>query len=86
MFFISFFPQFIDPNQPVAAQFVVLFWSFLFFVTLTLIGYIAVTESASGLFSNSHFDRWFKRVSGSTMIGAGVWAALSKRSEQTAVG
>ena len=81
VFFLSFFPQFITQNEPMTFQFIVLFASFLFMVTLTLAFYIAIASSARGLFVSGRLNGAFQLLSGWTMIGAGLWTGLARRGD-----
>lgn len=72
LFGIAFFPQFLDPTQPVAPQASILLVSFL----LIEAGWICVYASGGSRLAQwlrqSTRMRWFNRAAGSAFVGAGV--------------
>nr|WP_255429553.1 LysE family translocator [Ramlibacter albus] len=80
LFFAAFFPQFIDPTQPVFAQFAILSGTFVFgdFLMLTAcafgVGYVAPK------LRQAHVVRWINRVCGGLFTLMGGLLLFSRRS------
>ncbi|QBK30830.1 LysE family translocator [Roseitalea porphyridii] len=79
-FFGAFIPQFIVPEGNAALQTV--FLGLIFMITATVLdsGYALAAGKTGGLLSR-HNVRILERVSGTFLIGGGVWLALSKRAQ-----
>ncbi|WAH56279.1 LysE family translocator [Pseudomonas silvicola] len=78
MFFTALFPQFIDQNAPMLAQFLVLTLIFMGLSITSLSLYAALASQAKGVLTRPRFARWVSRVVGSTFIFFGT-AILSMR-------
>lgn len=76
-FFVAFFPQFVAPDGG-ARQLVILGATFLAVVAGVLTGYALMAGMLRGALTSSRGARLLARVSGATLIGAGI-AALSLR-------
>jgi threonine/homoserine/homoserine lactone efflux protein len=77
VFFGAFFPQFIDPRGDYALQ--------IALMGLTALAFAAVSDSAYALLSGragsllaQHRVRLISRLSGTFLIGGGLWLALSR--------
>jgi threonine/homoserine/homoserine lactone efflux protein len=77
VFFGAFFPQFIDPRGDYALQ--------IALMGLTALAFAAVSDSAYALLSGRagsllarHRVRLISRLSGTFLIGGGLWLALSR--------
>ncbi|MFN0263590.1 LysE family translocator [Tepidamorphus sp. 3E244] len=78
-FFGAFIPQFIDPARGSAAvQAMVLAATFMVAATLLDGAYAVLAGSTGKLFTRSRV-RLVERISGSCLIGGGIWLALSRR-------
>jgi len=79
-FFGAFIPQFIVPEGNAALQ--TAFLGLIFMITATVLdsGYALAAGKTGGLLSR-HNVRILERVSGTFLIGGGVWLALSKRAQ-----
>ena len=79
-FFGAFIPQFIVPEGNAALQTVLL--GLIFMVTATVLdsGYALAAGKTGGLLSRRNV-RILERVSGTFLIGGGVWLALSRRAQ-----
>jgi len=79
-FFGAFIPQFIVPEGNAALQTV--FLGLIFMITATVLdsAYALAAGKTGGLLSRRNV-RILERVSGTFLIGGGVWLALSKRAQ-----
>jgi threonine/homoserine/homoserine lactone efflux protein len=78
LFFGAFIPQFVSPEGNAAVQVVALGLTFMV-VALLLDGAYAVAAGKTGALLSRRNVRWLERISGSFLIGGGVWLALSRR-------
>jgi homoserine/homoserine lactone efflux protein len=79
LFFGAFIPQFIDPAAGSAALQAALLGAIFMIVATVFDGAYAILAGRTGqLFSRSNV-RLIERISGSFLIGGGLWLALSKR-------
>jgi len=78
VFFGAFIPQFVNPDGPAALQVVVLGLTFMA-VALVLDGAYAVAAGRTGALLSRRNVRWLERISGTFLIGGGVWLALGRR-------
>ena len=78
VFFGAFIPQFVDPDGPADLQVVLLGLTFMA-VALVLDGAYAVAAGRTGALLSRRNVRWLERVSGSVLIGGGLWLALGRR-------
>ncbi|MGI9435932.1 MAG: LysE family translocator [Geminicoccaceae bacterium] len=78
LFFGAFIPQFIDPNAQALSQILVL--GLIFMVVATLLDTVyAFAAGQAGDWLSAGKVRYLERISGSFLIGGGVWLALSRR-------
>jgi len=78
LFFGAFIPQFVDPTGPAVAQSVLLGIIFMAAAAATDVIY-AIAAGRAGRWFTGRRLRILERISGSFLIGGGVWLALSKR-------
>ena len=79
LFFMSVFPQFIDPASPFVPQFVVLVCTFSTLLVLIHLAYATSARYAGGWLRRPGAGRWINRVSGSAFILFGVLLAGARR-------
>jgi threonine/homoserine/homoserine lactone efflux protein len=77
IFFGAFIPQFIDPGRPYLPQVAILGATCLAVAALSDGAYAVLVGRAGALLSQRRI-RLLSRVSGSFLIGGGVWLALSR--------
>jgi len=74
-FFVAFLPQFILPAEPLARQLIVLGGTFLVLATINAALYAIFAGQLSGQIRKTRVRRWFNRLGGSALIGAGIVTA-----------
>jgi threonine/homoserine/homoserine lactone efflux protein len=79
LFYAAFFPQFVDPAGPVGLQLAMLSVTYLAIATALDGGYALLTGRARGWLRLTARQRLLDRVTGSILIGAGLWLALARR-------
>lgn len=79
LIFTAFLPQFIDPAQPVSAQFTVLGALFLLLEVVAIAAYAWMGVHLRRWFSAPRGRRLFNRASAGLLAGAGVGLLLSRR-------
>lgn len=79
-FFVVFFPQFIEASKPVLIQMVILGTTFLFLAFLNITIYAIFAGSLQASISHGHVRKWFNRLSGSALIGAGIFTVAMQKS------
>tara|TARA_R110001583_G_scaffold446_1_gene4173 strand:- start:1635 stop:2264 length:630 start_codon:yes stop_codon:yes gene_type:complete len=72
IFFAALFPQFLDTEQSLLAQFSIMTLIFMLFSFMSLSTYGYVAQRAKGFLSNSHNVKWFHRISGGLFVGMGI--------------
>lgn len=72
LFFTALFPQFIDSQAPLLAQFLILTGIFMALSFASLLSYALVARRARHLFVQPLFARWGKRLVGTVFIGFGA--------------
>jgi threonine/homoserine/homoserine lactone efflux protein len=80
MFFVAFLPQFVNPEQAVLPQLVILMFTFLSIVTITSSSYATCAGAVSHKIQNYSAKKLLNRVSGGTLLGAGVLSSVAQRS------
>ncbi|WP_306119372.1 MULTISPECIES: LysE family translocator [unclassified Roseitalea] len=80
VFFGAFIPQFIVPTGNAALQTVLLGLVFMAIATVLDSGY-ALAAGKTGSLLNRRNVRILERVSGTLLIGGGMWLALTKRAQ-----
>lgn len=78
-FFSAFFPQFVNPNAPVAPQLWLLCTTFLVIGIISDSGYAVLAGRARSWLRNRQHVLIGERVTGSILIGGGLWLALARR-------
>jgi homoserine/homoserine lactone efflux protein len=79
LFFTALLPQFIDPAEPLLAQFVILAVTSVIIEFLVLLGYGMLAGSAAVAAQRPGLTRWINRLSGSLLIAAGIGMAAIRR-------
>lgn len=78
LFFGAFIPQFVDPGRAAAPQVVLLGATFMAVATLFDGAYAVLAGRAGRVLTRARLV-WAERVSGSFLIAAGLWLALTRR-------
>lgn len=79
LFYAAFFPQFVDPAVPVGQQLLLLSVTYLAIATALDGGYALLAGRARGWLRVGRRRNLADRISGTMLIGAGVWLALARR-------
>lgn len=80
LFYAAFFPQFLDPGAAVGPQLALLSLTYLAIATALDAGYALLAGRARGWLRIGRRQGVAERVTGSLLIGAGVWLAFARRS------
>ena len=78
-FFVAFVPQFVDAGAPFLPQAMLLVATFVSLAALNALAYALLAGRLSGAVTRPGVRRWFNRVGGSALIGAGVATAAMRR-------
>lgn len=78
-FFIAFFPQFINSQEPVFLQFFLLGGTFLVLAGLNAALYGLFGGNACTVVGKQSVRKWFNRSGGIALVGAGIFTATLKR-------
>jgi len=78
-FFLAFLPQFISQESPMSGQLIVLIPTFLLIVFIVLCGYFLLAEQMKKLINLSKTTEILNKISGSTLIGAGLITATLEK-------
>jgi homoserine/homoserine lactone efflux protein len=78
LFFGAFIPQFVDPSRGNYASQIVILSLTAMAAALVTDGAYAVLIGRAGAFLSRHRMRLVSRVSGSFLIGGGIWLALTR--------
>lgn len=78
-FFIAFFPQFLDPEQSVVSQLLLLGPLFLLIVFVILLGYAMAAAGIRGALATPAGAKAMKNLSGAALLGCGLFAATAGR-------
>ncbi len=79
VFLTALFPQFLDLNQPLMAQFAILITTLMFFSFVFLLGYALLAYKAKFWLLQPKRMEMFGRFSGSIFVGFGALLATSHR-------
>jgi threonine/homoserine/homoserine lactone efflux protein len=79
-FFVAFLPQFIAPAKPLFAQLALLGSTFLILATINAALYAFFAGQLSEYIQKGKIRKWFNRLGGSALVGAGLITASLQRS------
>jgi len=79
-FFVAFLPQFVDPRGQAVIQLLLLGATFLSLAAVNAMLYAFFAGRLRDTMQNSRVRRWFNRLGGTALIGAGILTATLKRS------
>ena len=79
VFYVAFFPQFIDTTQPMAGQMAILVPTFVFFGTTNALFYALLASWAKNLIRKPAVQRGVNRTGGGLLIAAGAATILWRR-------
>lgn len=79
LFYAAFLPQFVDPSAAVLPQMVLLSATFLAIAAGLDSCFALAAGRMRGIFANPRIGRVQNRLTGSLLIGAGVWLAFTRR-------
>ncbi|HEY9101470.1 LysE family translocator [Chitinimonas sp.] len=79
LFGVAFFPQFLDPHQPMAPQASILLLSFIVIETGWMCVYAGGGAKLAQWLRQGTRMRWFNRLSGGAFVGAGVLLGTFRR-------
>jgi threonine/homoserine/homoserine lactone efflux protein len=79
VFYVAFFPQFLDPTQSLSAQMVILVPTFVAFGTLNALMYALLASAAKRFIRNAAIQRRVNRVGGAFLIAAGALTVIWRR-------
>jgi len=80
IFFVAFLPQFLDTASPLLPQMVIFESTFLVLATLNATLYAVMASAARRTIRSNSAQRAVNRIGGSLLIGAGLLAALWRKS------
>jgi threonine/homoserine/homoserine lactone efflux protein len=80
LFFVAFFPQFIDAKADFTSQVLILEATFLVLASANVLIYATLASRARRLVKNARVIRAINRTGGAMLIGAGIAAAAVKSS------
>jgi threonine/homoserine/homoserine lactone efflux protein len=78
-FFTAFLPQFVDPALPAGHQVVVMCAVAIAMATLTDCAWGVVAGAGRSFFLQRVSTKWLGRLSGTVLIGGGIWLSLARR-------
>jgi threonine/homoserine/homoserine lactone efflux protein len=78
-FFTAFLPQFVDPALPAGHQLLVMCSVAITMATLTDCAWGVVAGAGRSFFLQRVSAKWLGRLSGTVLIGGGVWLSLARR-------
>lgn len=79
-FFVAFFPQFIQPHEPVLNQLVLLSGTFLSLAIINAALHALFASQIRETIRKGNVLKWFNRCGGTALIGAGIFTSTMKRS------
>jgi threonine/homoserine/homoserine lactone efflux protein len=79
-FFIAFLPQFVTPSEKALPQFLILGGTFLFLAAVNTTSYALFSGHLRDKMQRIETLRWFNRIGGAVLIGAGIATAAVRRS------
>ena len=78
-FYAAFFPQFVDPAAAALPQLLLLSTTFLIIAAVIDSGYALVGGRSRGWLANRARARLTDRITGTLLIGTGLWLAFARR-------
>lgn len=78
-FFVAFVPQFIDTARPFLPQAALLVATFVVLAAANALIYALLAGRLSGVATRPAARRWFNRIGGSALMGAGLATAAMRR-------
>ena len=78
-FFTAFLPQFVDPALPAGHQLFVMCSVAIAMATLTDCAWGVVAGAGRSFFLQRVSTKWLGRLSGTVLIGGGIWLSLARR-------
>lgn len=78
-FFTAFLPQFVDPALPAEWQLVVMCAVSVVLAGLTDCGWAVMAGAGRAFFLRPSRAKWLARLSGTALIGGGIWLSLARR-------
>jgi len=78
-FFIAFFPQFVTPSAKMLPQLLVLGGTFMILAAVNAALYALLSGSLREKVQRSETRRWFNRIGGAVLVGAGIVTAVVRR-------
>jgi len=79
VFYVAFFPQFLDPAQSMATQMAVLVPTFVFFGTMNALIYALLASAAKRFIRNAAVQRRVNRIGGALLVAAGAATMIWRR-------
>jgi threonine/homoserine/homoserine lactone efflux protein len=78
-FFVAFLPQFVSPSSPLPIQLTILGATFLVMATVNAALYAVFAGELRDTLKSPRARRWFDRLGGTALIGAGVFTATLRQ-------
>lgn len=78
-FFIAFVPQFIRPDAPLLAQFVILIVTFCTLAAVNALAYALLADRMRRTIDRPNVITWLTRAGGATLVGMGLITATLRR-------
>lgn len=75
IFYSAFMPQFVNPQQNIPIQFLILSITFVMLALMNVIGYSLLADKVRMFFKMNYFIKIFNVTGGIGLIGAGVYSA-----------
>ena len=75
IFYSAFMPQFVNPQQNIAIQFIILSVTFILLALLNVVGYSLLADKIRDYFKSNTFIKTFNVTGGLGLIGAGLYSA-----------
>jgi threonine/homoserine/homoserine lactone efflux protein len=81
IFFVTFLPQFINPESEALPQLFILMFTFLGVVSITITSFALLSGVVSHKFQNDQARRRLNRIGGGALIGAGLMTSVMQRGQ-----
>ncbi len=79
IFYSAFMPQFVNQQQNMFIQFIILSITFLLLALINVIGYSLLASKTNDLFKSQNFSRTFNFTGGLSLICAGLYSATIEK-------